>query len=579
MRGGVTTHSFNTTNLITHLKSRHPDHYDEFVKNNEKKPPAAAKNSRQQPLLQSFDKGRKYNHDHPRAKGITRKLMECIALDNQPFSLVEDVGFVRLMNFIEPRYKIPSRRYFSDVALAELQAVIYSNIEKLVADATSISFTTDIWSSSVSPVSMLSLTAQWIDENFELKKAVLHSQECQGSHTAAAIASAFEGMFGKWKIPKEKAHVVVRDNARNMSKAVVEFGVPSLPCMAHTLQLAVNQGVLSQRSIADVVAVGKRIVGHFKHSQLACSRLEDIQNELGMPIKRLQQDVSTRWNSTFYMIQSLVEQKRALGAYAADFDLPVTLTAHQWGILENMIALLAPFEQLTRDISCAEASAADVIPAVVALTRLLGRRSDSDSGVQTAKSTLLEAVSDRFNGVQSEALYSVATMLDARYKDRYFDTDKKEGARNLLLKVVNEMVGGGDGQHGDASTDSGDPPPKKTRPGTLLLDMYQEIIEENVISEQASTSETASQVHAYLGEATIPRNASPLEYWKSNQARFPALARVARKYLSAPSTSVDSERLFSAVAHVIDEKRNRINCEKAEMLIFVQKNLPFILDL
>ncbi|KAJ8346826.1 hypothetical protein SKAU_G00282270 [Synaphobranchus kaupii] len=170
-------------------------------------------------------------------------------------------------------------------------------------------------------------------------------------------------------------------------------------------------------------------------------------------------------------------------------------------------------------------------------------------------------------------------MLDARYKDRYFDTDKKEGARNLLLKVVNEMVGGGDGQHGDASTDSGDPPPKKTRPGTLLLDMYQEIIEENVISEQASTSETASQVHAYLGEATIPRNASPLEYWKSNQARFPALARVARKYLSAPSTSVDSERLFSAVAHVIDEKRNRINCEKAEMLIFVQKNLPFILDL
>ncbi|KAJ8353116.1 hypothetical protein SKAU_G00206830 [Synaphobranchus kaupii] len=530
MRGGVTTHSFNTTNLITHLKSRHPDHYDEFVKNNEKKPPAAAKNSRQQPLLQSFDKGRKYNHDHPRAKGITRKLMECIALDNQPFSLVEDVGFVRLMNFIEPRYKIPSRRYFSDVALAELQAVIYSNIEKLVADATSISFTTDIWSSSVSPVSMLSLTAQWIDENFELKKAVLHSQECRGSHTAAAIASAFEGMFGKWKIPKEKAHVVVRDNARNMSKAVVEFGVPSLPCMAHTLQLAVNQGVLSQRSIADVVAVGKRIVGHFKHSQLACSRLEDIQNELGMPIKRLQQDVSTRWNSTFYMIQSLVEQKRALGAYAADFDLPVTLTAHQWGILENMIALLAPFEQLTRDISCAEASAADVIPAVVALTRLLGRRSDSDSGVQTAKSTLLEAVSDRFNAWRCQ--YGL-----------------------------------------------GGPPPKKTRPGTLLLDMYQEIIEENVISEQASTSETASQVHAYLGEATIPRNASPLEYWKSNQARFPALARVARKYLSAPSTSVDSERLFSAVAHVIDEKRNRINCEKAEMLIFVQKNLPFILDL
>ncbi len=81
------------------------------------------------------------------------------------------------------------------------------------------------------------------------------------------------------------------------------------------------------------------------------------------------------------------------------------------------------------------------------------------------------------------------------------------------------------------------------------------------------------KVHIYLGEATIPRAASPLEYWKSNQACFLALACVARKYLSAPSTSVDSEQLFSDVAHVIDEKRNRIACQKAEMLIFVQKNL------
>uniref|UniRef100_UPI0037E866F0 zinc finger BED domain-containing protein 4-like n=1 Tax=Semicossyphus pulcher TaxID=241346 RepID=UPI0037E866F0 len=170
-------------------------------------------------------------------------------------------------------------------------------------------------------------------------------------------------------------------------------------------------------------------------------------------------------------------------------------------------------------------------------------------------------------------------MLDARYKDHYFDTDKKEGARNLLLNAVNEMASGisNDGEHADANTVD-QPPKKKARSGTLL-DMYHEIIEENVFPEHASTSETASQVHVYLGEATIPRAASPLEYWKSNQARFPALARVARKYLSAPSNSVDSERLFSAVAHVIDKKKNRIDCKKAEMLIFVQKNLPLTLDL
>ena len=83
----------------------------------------------------------------------------------------------------------------------------------------------------------------------------------------------------------------------------------------------------------------------------------------------------------------------------------------------------------------------------------------------------------------------------------------------------------------------------------------------------------------YLAEPTIPSTASPLEYWRSNQARFPALARAARKYLCAPSTSVDSERLYSVASHVMDEKRNRIACEKAEMLLFVQKNLPLMLNL
>lgn len=88
---------------------------------------------------------------------------------------------------------------------------------------------------------------------------------------------------------------------------------------------------------------------------------------------------------------------------------------------------------------------------------------------------------------------------------------------------------------------------------------------------------TLLQVHGYLIEPPIPRNESPLQYWKSNMSRFPALTKAACKYLSAPCTSVDSERLFSAASHIVDEKRNRIQCEKAEMLLFVKKNLPLLM--
>ena len=127
-------------------------------------------------------------------------------------------------------------------------------------------------------------SAQFIDDNFELKRVVLHSQEFSGSHTAETIAEAFKAMFLAWGIPKRKVHVILRDNARNMEKAMRVAAYPSLPCMAHTLQLAVHEGILAQRAIKDVIAIGRRrICDHFKHSQLSYSKLFAVQKDVNGP--------------------------------------------------------------------------------------------------------------------------------------------------------------------------------------------------------------------------------------------------------------------------------------------------------
>ena len=55
------------------------------------------------------------------------------------------------------------------------------------------------------------------------------------------------------------------------------------------------------------------------------------------------------------------------------------------------------------------------------------------------------------------------------------------------------------------------------------------------------------------------------------------MAQLARKYLSVPCTSVNSEHLLSAAGHLMTEERNRLACEKAEMLLLIKKrNLPLI---
>lgn len=110
----------------------------------------------------------------------------------------------------------------------------------------------------------------------------------------------------------------------------------------------------------------------------------------------------------------MIEQKLTLSAYAADYDLPCTLTNSQWKLAENMITILAPFEELTQQISSSTACASDVIPSVKALIRFLGKTADTDHGVKTSKSTLLDAVERRFADIESEHLYALATLLDPR---------------------------------------------------------------------------------------------------------------------------------------------------------------------
>ena len=420
-RGGKSAKTYTTTNLKKHLHSRHQAQFKEFEQQEEAKTgeeankQSGSRPSRRQVSLEFVvDKHQPFGFDHPKVREINRLVAELIAVDNQPFSVVDDIGFNRLIHHLEPRYKLPSRWYFSETLIPS----IYDKLKLLVAELVQVqhyvSCTTDIWSAPVHD-SLLSLTAHFITKEFERKHVCLQAVKFNESHTGDNIASMINSCIQSWGLT-EKLTCVIRDNAANYVAGLRDTDIPNFGCLAHTLQLIINDGVLVQRGVQELLRAARKLVGHYKHSTVSFQTLKQMQAQLGVPQHTLLQDVSTRWNSSFYMLQRLIEQRTALLASGAECACMIELRAQQWNLAEKLVHLLQPFEEATREVSGDYSSAALIIPIVNSLQRSLTTTTTDDHGITSMKREMLPSLSRRYHNMKTNKLYALATALDPRFK-------------------------------------------------------------------------------------------------------------------------------------------------------------------
>lgn len=410
-----------------------------------------------------------------------------------------------------------------------------------------------------------------MDDSFAKVSAVLHAQALEMAHTGEYIAERISSMLESWNIPKERVHLVISDNASNMVKAMQEASLAHFGCFAHSLQLVVKDGILSQRAITDIISICKSIVGHFHRSSTASHCLTRIQESLNIPRHKLKQDVSTRWNSTLYMLQSILEQKMALAAYCAENDSIQQLSTYQLGLVKKCVDILSPIEEITCSISARLASVSIVIPYIRVLIKTL-EKNDEDSGVRTMKAQILHSLRSRFGGIEERKELAMATITDPRFKDKFFSGNiiKATIKEWVLEEMTNVTTVEVERQQESA-------PPKRMCPlkNPLLLDVFAEIILDS--SDQDAGSSSTSELDKYLNDPLIDyKSGDPYNWWGQHYKEYPTISILARRYLSAPATSVPSEQLFSTAGDLYDEKRNRILPHLSEELLFIQNNFCLV---
>ena len=80
------------------------------------------------------------------------------------------------------------------------------------------------------------------------------------------------------------------------------------------------------------------------------------------------------------------------------------------------------------------------------------------------------------------------------------------------------------------------------------------------------------EIDTYLSLERLRRKEDPLAWWRDHEKHLPKLARLAKKYLAIPATSVPSERVFSKAGQLVSARRANLNPKNVDMIIFLNKN-------
>ena len=399
-----------TTALYGHLKSYHPKESKECEKKNEelkrsKKEEKSHVVANQTTVTDLWAKKTTWPSNHSKATEINQAIGYMIASDFLPYDFVEERGFQALMKLIVPQYHVPSRTTFSrniiPAMYQNLKRETVGRISNDFVDLPSYCFTTDTWSSRALE-SYISFCLVYLTGEFEMRSVALENKPfSSASHTGEAILKSLEKSIDDWSLPRNLPIYVLRDNGSNMRAAMnLSQYFIDLPCFAHTLQLTINDTVSEIEGMQSMLTKCKKIVSHYHHSIQSSQLLHAQQRQLGRDERGLIMSVATRWNSDFYMVQRLVEEKTAVSAEIADSGKVENLTTNEWKLADGYVMILSPFEQASREL-CGEGYPT-LSMKIPVLNGLLGNlqtfvndAANRGSGIQLARK-LIASINRRF---------------------------------------------------------------------------------------------------------------------------------------------------------------------------------------
>ncbi|XP_059367736.1 E3 SUMO-protein ligase ZBED1-like [Carassius carassius] len=308
---------------------------------------------------------------------------------------------------------------------------------------------------------------------------------------------------------------------------------------------------------------------------------------MGLATHRLTQSCKTRWNSVCEMFDRLVEQRWAVVAVLSDRTVTklqdariLELKDEYWQLMEDTQPVLSALKCATTVMSAEkDVSISNTYPVTFGLINIHLMRNEGDGPrLIEFKTKVRSSLIQRMN-IESGEFVSfapmISSMLDPRHKHLGFLTPTQRLAANVKLVELGEAVGtdraaiqqAGGVEAALSDTDEGS---ANTEVATSQSSAMAQLLGDHYTTQCEAGIE--AELQNFLRETPPPLNCTPTDWWKVNGIRFPGLAKLARRYLCIPATSVPSERVFSAAGLTVTRLRSRLTSDHVNMLIFLNKN-------
>ncbi|KAI6673199.1 hypothetical protein NL676_001105 [Syzygium grande] len=520
-------------------------------------------------------------------------LARMIIIHGYPLNMVEHVGFKVFVKNLQPLFELVTMNKIEADCLEIYEKEKQKVFEVLDKLPGRISLSIDAWAGS-GDVRFFCLAAYFVDESWQLKKKILNFVSVDSSHTDDMQADVIMTCLMDWDIDRKLFSMTfdgsssdffvlrIRDRLSQNRFLYGNGQLFEVRCVATVLNRMVQDTL---EALGEVIYKIRESIRYIKSSQAMLDTFNKLaQRESIETEKCLSLDNSSRWDSTYRMLEVALEYKSAFSLLREQDRLfTVCPSDVEWERAGAVTGYLNVFLEIMKDFSRSRYPTANIyFPLICDIhLKLIGWCKSSDDYI----SSLALKMRSKFDEYWDKCSLglAVAAFLDPRFKMKLVEYYFPQIYGSTSLEHVDEICGRIKALYNEHSIGSplstlhhgqawqvGGSTGSLSGPGNGAKDRL--VGFDKFLNETSQSDGAKSDLDKYLEDPLFPRNVdfNVLNWWKVHTPRYPILSLMARNVLGAPMSKVVPESVFDMGGKVLDRDRSSLSLATLQALMCSQ---------